>query len=145
HLALWHGFTPAPAMSAIALAGGLLLMWRHGTVNRLRLAVPRPEAMRLFQASIAGMVRLSRWFLRRLDNASLPSYLGVIVASIGGLAITGYLIAGGAPPAAARALLPVNVPAVTGWILLRLACGLMIMLHHDRLAALIVTSIVGLV
>src|SRR5690606_12506800 len=32
HLALWHGFTPALAMSAIALIGGLVLLWRHGAV-----------------------------------------------------------------------------------------------------------------
>ena len=145
HLALWHGFTPALAMSAIALVGGLLVLWRHDSLNRLRMAFPRPEAMRLFQASIAGMVRLSRGFLRRVDNASLPRYLGVIAASIMALAIAGYLGAGGAPLAGGRAVLPVNLPAVTGWILLLLACGLMILRHHDRLAALIVTSIVGLV
>ncbi len=142
-LALWHGLTPALAMSVIALAGGLLLLWRHADVDRLRLAVPRPDAMRLFQAAIAGAVRAARWLLRRLDNGSLPRYLGVIVAAILVVVLTGYWRAGGAAPGD-RPPLPVNAPMVTGWLLLVCACVLIVLRHHDRLLALIITSIVGL-
>ena len=38
-----------------------------------------------------------------------------------------------------------TLPAVTGWLVLLVACGLSSLRHHDRLLALIVTSIVGLV
>jgi multicomponent K+:H+ antiporter subunit A len=89
YLALWHGFTPALAMSVIALVGGLVLLWAYSMVNGIRLAVPRPDAMTLFQASIAGMVRASRLFLARLDNGSLPRYLGIIVVTIGLFGVAG--------------------------------------------------------
>jgi multicomponent K+:H+ antiporter subunit A len=145
HLALWHGPTPALAMSATALVGGLVLLWAYAAVNRMRLAVPRPDAMILFQASIAGMVRASRLFLGRFDNGSLPRYLCVIVATIGLFGLAGYFGAHPAPVAGGRATLPATLPAVTGWLVLLLACGLMVRRHYDRLAALIVTSIVGLV
>ncbi|MFZ5783708.1 MAG: monovalent cation/H+ antiporter subunit A [Pseudomonadota bacterium] len=149
HLALWHGFTPALGMSAIALAGGLALLAAYAPVNRLRLAVPRPDAMILFQAAIAGLVRAARRFLGALENGSLPRSLGVIVATIGLLGLSGYL--GGspdgepAPLAGGRATLPATLPAVAAWAVLLLACGLIVRRHHDRLFALIVTSIVGLV
>ena len=145
HLALWHGLTPALAMSVIALVGGLVLLWAYRAVDRLRLAVRRPDAMALFQAAIAGTIRASRRLLGRIDNGSLPRYLGAIVATIGLLGLAAYL---GAPPASVagdRATLPATLPAMTGWLVLLVACGLVVLRHYDRLAALIVTSIVGLV
>lgn len=145
HLALWHGLTPALGMSVIALVGGLVMLWVYPAANRLRLAVPRPEAMTMFIASVAGMIRASRIILGRIDNGSLPRYLGVIVGTIGVLALTGYLAAARAPLAGDRVTLAATLPAVTGWLVLLVACGLIIRRHYDRLTALIVTSIVGLV
>jgi multicomponent K+:H+ antiporter subunit A len=145
YLALWHGLTPALAMSVIALAGGLALLWAYLAVNHLRLAVPRPEAMTLFQASLAGMVRMSRRAIARLDNGSLPRYLGIIVLTIGLLASVGFVGNGPVLLTGDRATLPVTLPAVTGWLVLLLACGLIVRHHYDRLTALIVTSIIGLV
>lgn len=145
HLAVWHGLTPALAMSAIALVGGLALLWVYPAINRLRLAVPRPEAMTLFQALVAGAVRTSRQVIVRLDNGSLPRYLGIIVVTIGLLAGVSFFGAEPTPLAGDRALLPATLPAVTGWMVLLLACGLIVRCHYDRLTALIVTSIVGLV
>src|SRR3546814_4246902 len=46
HFALWHGLTPALGMSILATAGGIFLLWRYDAVNRVRLALPRPEADR---------------------------------------------------------------------------------------------------
>jgi len=145
HLAVWHGVTPALAMSAIALAGGLALLWAYPQANRMRLAVPRPEAMTMFKASVAGFVLASRGMLRRTDNGSLPRYLAVIIVTIGLLGLAGFLGAAPAPIAGDRATLPASLPAITGWLVLLLACGLIVWCHYDRLAALIVTSIVGLV
>jgi multicomponent K+:H+ antiporter subunit A len=145
HLALWHGLTPALGMSMFATVGGLVMLWVYPAANRARLAVPRPEAMTIFMTSVAGMIRASRIILGRIDNGSLPRYLGVIVGTIGALALTGYLAAARAPLAGDRATLAATLPAVTGWLVLLVACGLIIRRHYDRLTALIVTSIVGLV
>jgi multicomponent K+:H+ antiporter subunit A len=145
HLALWHGFTPALGLSAVALAGGLALLWAHAPANRLRLAVPRPDAMILFQAAIAAMVRGARRCLAAIDTGSLPRSLAVIVATIGLLGLAGYLNAGPTALAGERATLPATLPATAGWAVLLLACGLIVRRHHDRLFALIVTSIVGLI
>jgi multicomponent K+:H+ antiporter subunit A len=145
HLALWHGVTPALIMSAVALAGGLGLLLGYAAVNRVRLSVPRPDAMRLFQGAVSGAVRLCRLLLERIDDGSLGRTLGVIVVTIGLFGLAGYLGVGPAPLAGDRATLPVTLPTVTGWLVLLLACALIVRRHHDRLEALIVTSVVGLV
>jgi multicomponent K+:H+ antiporter subunit A len=145
HLALWHGITPALGMSAIALAGGLLLLWRVEAANRLRLALPRPQAMRMFQSTIAGSVRFARGLLRRFDNGSLPRYLGVTTLAVLAMAASGFWQAGGAELSGGGPTLPASIPAITAWVLLLVACGLVVVRHHDRLMALIITSIVGLV
>src|SRR3546814_7789784 len=55
HLKLWHGVTPALGMSIIATAGGAFLLWRHDAFNRIRLALPRPEAKTMFDATVGGL------------------------------------------------------------------------------------------
>jgi multicomponent K+:H+ antiporter subunit A len=143
NLALWHGLTPALAMSGIALAGGLAVLWGYPAINRLRLSVPRPDAMTLFQGFMATLVVDARRLLDSIDNGSLVRYLGIIVTAVLAFGLAGFLGAAYAP--GARATLPATLPAVTGWVVLIAACGLMVLRHHDRLFSLIVTSIVGLV
>jgi multicomponent K+:H+ antiporter subunit A len=143
YLSIWHGFTPALAMSAIAVAGGLMMLWAYSAINAVRLSAPRPDAMTLFQAAIAGLVLLARRIHDAIDNGSLPRYAVVVAVAIAGLGLAGFL---GAPHAAGtRETLPVTLPAVTGWLALLAACGLVVHGHHNRLFALILTSVVGLV
>jgi len=144
HLALWHGLTPALGMSVIAIGGGLALLWGYAAANRIRLSVPRPDAMILFTAVIAGTVRMARAVIERLDDGYLPRYMAAMVCTIGVFGLAGFLHAGPISIAGDRAALPATLPAMTGWLLLLLACGLIVRRHHDRFLALIVTSIVGL-
>jgi multicomponent K+:H+ antiporter subunit A len=145
YLALWHGLTPALVMSLFAFAGGFALFWAYPAVNRARLAVPRPDAMTMFQATVAGIARASRVVTIGLDGGSLPRYLAVMVATIGLLGLSGFLGAPSSPIAGDRATIPASPPAITAWLVLLLACGAIVRHHYDRLSALIVTSIVGLV
>jgi multicomponent K+:H+ antiporter subunit A len=145
HFAIWHGLTSALFMSVFALAGGLALLWAYSSLQRLRLAMPRPDGMALFQGFVANSVRASRSVLGLLADGGLPRYLAVILMTIGCLAFAGYIQAGPGPLAGVRAVLPATIPAVTGWFVLLLACGLIVRQHHDRLAALIITSVVGLI
>jgi len=145
HLALWHGLTSALAMSMLALAGGLVFLRGYAFVDRLLRPVPRPNAMAMFDGLITGMVRGAKLVLGHIDNGSLPRYLGVITVTIGLLGLAGYLGAAPTSVSGDRATLPASLPAVTGWLVLLLACALIVKHHYDRLAALIITSIVGLV
>jgi multicomponent K+:H+ antiporter subunit A len=143
YLAMWHGINAALIMSIIATIGGLLLYVLYSQVNQLRMAMPRPDAMSMFQKSIAGVVVVSRRLIGFVDNGSLPRYLAVTVAAICTYGLAGFL---GAPHASGtRATLPVTMPAAIGWIALIAACALIVVRHYDRLFALIITSVVGLI
>jgi multicomponent K+:H+ antiporter subunit A len=145
HLVLWHGLTPALGMSTIGTAGGLILLWLYPTANRVRLAVPRPKAMTMFKTCVAALVQTSRFVIGSIDDGRLPRYLAIIVGTIGILGLVGFLGAAPASISGDRVLLPATLPAITGWLVLLLACGLIIWHHYDRFAALIITSVVGLV
>ena len=54
HLALWHGLTPALFMTAVAVAGGMLLLAAYRPAWPCRLAMPRPEAKSIFDAVIGA-------------------------------------------------------------------------------------------
>jgi monovalent cation:proton antiporter len=52
YFSLWHGFTPALAMSMLAIMGGLAMLAAYQPINRWRLTLLRPEAKRIFEAAI---------------------------------------------------------------------------------------------
>lgn len=141
-LSIWHGFTPALFMSITGFAGGLLLLRRHAAVDRLRLSLPRPEAKAIFDRTIAGAVGLAHRATFSIHTGSLPLYLGVISTAIVIAGTAAFLT--GTHGAGARALLPVNPPALLTFAALAATCVGVVALHANRLLALILTSVVGL-
>ena len=143
YLALWHGVTPALIMSGIALAGGGLLFAMHGRANAVRLSVPRPEAKEAFETVVNASVFAARSLLAELHNGSLARYLGVIVVAL--LAVGGYAFWTADHGPGTRPLLPVSAPALVAWFALVAACIAVALKHSERLFALILTSVIGLV
>jgi multicomponent K+:H+ antiporter subunit A len=141
-LTLWHGFTPALFMSIAGFVGGFLLLRHHGAADRLRLALPRPEAKAIFDRAIAGAVALAHRATYAVHTGSLPLYLGVISVAVVVAGTAAFLT--GAHGAGTRATLPVNAPAVLTFAALAATCGLVVVLHANRLLSLLLTSIAGL-
>jgi multicomponent K+:H+ antiporter subunit A len=130
-------------MSAVALAGGAVLLWQHGRANRLREALPRPEAKAMFEGLIALSVRASRAFSERLQNGSLQRYLAFMV---GGAIVVGYAAFFGTTHGpGARATLPAAPVAVVAWLLLIGSCIAILFLHRRRLLLLVLSSVIGLI
>jgi len=143
HLALWHGFTPALFMSAIALAGGIALYLLYRPANAVRLAVPRPEAKRLFDQTVAGAVAASRAISDRLHDSSLPSMLCWTLVTLLALGLYGFF--SGEFTAGDRPMMEPSGVAVVAWILLAVATGAIVLQHRRRLLALILVGVCGLV
>ena len=141
--ALWHGFTAAAVMSAIALVGGALLFAAYGPTNALRLAVPRPEAKDIFDAVTGSAVAAARRLIDFVHDGSLARYVGVMLVAIIAVGAAGF--AGGTYEAGTRATLPPGLPGVIAWITLVAASGAVAVRHRDRLLSLVLTSIVGLI
>jgi multicomponent K+:H+ antiporter subunit A len=141
--ALWHGYTPALGMSAIALIGGSVLLSVYKPVNTFRLAWRRPEAKRLFEGAVDAAVLAARRFLDSTHTQSLPRYAGVIILATIGLGVFGFF--NGTHEEGAREALPASVTALIVWGVLIVVCATVIARHDDRLLTLILTSVVGLV
>ncbi len=141
-LALWHGLTPALYLSLAALAGGSLLLWRYRAALRLRQRLPLPEAKRLFEGAIDGLVRLARFGIDGLHNGSLQRALAFL---IGAAIVVGYGAFFGAEHAAGeRPMLPMNGVALVAWLLLIGACAAIVVLHRRRLMLLVMIGVIGL-
>ncbi|HRP65757.1 MAG TPA: monovalent cation/H+ antiporter subunit A [Thauera sp.] len=143
HLALWHGFTPALALSGIALVVGLTALHHYPRVRALWQAGPHPEAKAMFDAAIGGALALAQRLTHGLHNGSLQRYLAF---AIGAMAVAGFIAFAGAPhEAGTRTLLPAQPVAVVAWALLLGGCVLTVVFFRKRLLSVLVVGTVGLI
>ncbi len=142
-LKLWHGLTPALLMSALALAGGIVVLRAHAPLDRLWRRIPWPEAQAIFDAILGALVACARRLTAGLTNGSMPRYAGVFLLSV--LAAGALAWTTGLAPAPARPLSPVTPIDIVGWLMLVTATLAVLRHHHDRFLALILVSVVGIV
>jgi multicomponent K+:H+ antiporter subunit A len=142
YIKIWHGLTPALYMSLIAVFGGLAVLMLFKPLSKIWETTPRPEAKVIFEAIIAAFVRLSQVLTHPLHNGSFTRYamIGVIAMIAAGY----HAYATGTVAAPVRAIQAAGPVPIAGWAMLVAAtCGLVIM-HRQRLLALILIGIVGL-
>ncbi len=88
-LALWHGLTPELALSGLTVAGGALLYWG---LPRLRPTLARLDVgerigpQRVYEAGLAGMLRLAAGQTRVIQSGYLENYISIILLTAAGLA-----------------------------------------------------------
>jgi len=144
-IAIFHGFNLPLVMSALALALGTLMYWVLLHRLDLHLHVPSGWTGRLlFTRAVDQLVLACRGLTGWLENGSLQRYLALMI----GFA----LVAGVAPFLAERdvaltgpvALMPANVFAWALWLVLVAASLGAVLVHRQRLAAVILVAVVGL-
>ena len=148
-LAIWHGFNLPLAMSAVALAGGLLLYFGLQKFVDLHRLIHWPRGGReVFVFVVERVVRAAGALTAALVNGSLQRYLLLLVVLA--------LAAGAGPPLAAwmQGGLPERLPAIEGatpfafvavWAIGVAAAFGTVFAHRARLLALILVGAVGLV
>ncbi len=144
NLAIWHGFNPALWMSVIALiGGGLIYLGRQPLFILHERLEGRLEFKLLYHYLLEALFKGAKTVSRLLDAQSLQQMLFIFMAFILMLGALGYLDS----PAALtgeRILLPVDgVSLVIALILMIAALGTVI-LHQQRLTALILMGMAGL-
>jgi multicomponent Na+:H+ antiporter subunit A len=142
YLALWHGFTPALGLSALIVAGGILLHRFRSQVADLQRALPSLPPGELLYRRVVNVLDLAAvWITGRTQRGSLMFYLSVILITaivvplvaliaeetppLGSLRVSdgpGQLIAGAAMvvaallvPLARKRFLAVLLVSVTGY------------------------------
>ncbi|MHA6265080.1 monovalent cation/H+ antiporter subunit A [Arenibacterium sp. CAU 1754] len=141
-LKLWHGVTPALYMSGIAVVGGLILLALHRVLNGAWLALPRPEAKAIFDALFAGLTRLSRGITDVLHDGNFGRYAAIFVVFT--LAMAGYAYQTGVLSPVTRTMLDITPLAAIGWFCLVGSTLCIVAFHRNRLLALVLIGVVGL-
>ncbi len=142
-LKIWHGFTPALYMSMVATAGGLILLSAHGALDAIWRRMPRPEAKIIFDAVIAWSVAGARAFTYAVHNGAMTRYAAVFALTVGLCGAAAWV--SGTPAAAVRQLLPASFVPAVAWLLVLVATAGMVLFHRNRLVALILMGINGLI
>ncbi len=139
----WHGlYAPALWMSLAAIGGGLMLLGSYPRLRALWDATPRPDAKRIFDGIIEPFAALSRTVTEGLHNGGFARSLVLAVLAIAGAAW--WAFSGGSYLAGTRPTLPIMPVAATLWAVLMIAAIVTPFLHRNRLVALILTGVVGL-
>jgi multicomponent K+:H+ antiporter subunit A len=142
YLKIWHGLVPALYMSIAAVLGGLLLMAMFNPLSRMWEAAPRPEAKVIFEGLVEWVAALARAVIHPLHNGAFSRYAAV--ASVTILAAGFHAWTTGTIAAPTRVMQEAGVVPIAGWLMLVAATLGLVMLHRNRLLALILIGIVGL-
>ena len=143
-LAIWHGFTAALALSVLASAGGAAMYWALQRKYDLHLHAPsgwtaRLAFQRLMDAALAAAARVTQ----ALENGSLQRSLVCLFAVA--LALGAAPLLGGGIPAGSRPLTPLTPVGVVAAIVLAGAALGCAVFHRQRLVAVVLVGVVGLV
>ncbi|MDF0601855.1 monovalent cation/H+ antiporter subunit A [Psychromarinibacter sp. C21-152] len=142
HLKLWHGVTPALFMSVIAVVGGAILLGLHRPLDRLWIAMPRPEAKVIFDWIVRQAATVSGRIAEGTHNGAISRYLAIFTAAT---VVLGYLAwAGGGMAPATREMLPIPPVVGVGWVMLLGATLAVVVMHRNRFRALVLIGIIGL-
>ncbi len=140
----WHGLgSPALWMSLAAIGGGFALLAGFPRLRALWDTTPKPEAKRLFDATIAPLAAAARTITRTLHDGALTRAIAIGTAAIAATAAYAFATATHAP--GTRPPLPVQTVPVIAWLLLMAATLGVALLHRNRLLALLLTGIIGLI
>nr|WP_225984547.1 monovalent cation/H+ antiporter subunit A [Noviherbaspirillum aerium] len=143
-LAIWHGFNLPLAMSVFAMAGGAAVYFFLQRAYDLHRYVQSPFGGHwLYREALANLLRFSTALTRGLENGSLQRYLAWTVAValvMGASPFLSWEWTLGEQPHTA-----VNGVAVVIWIMLAVVTVATVVLHEQRLAALVLVGLVGLI
>ena len=143
HLSIWHGFTPALGMSAVAVVVGLLALRHYAKVRERWQAGPHPDAKVMFDTALEALVKVSRFVVLGLHNGSLQRYLAFMVGAAVVLGFASFI--GGNHAPGSRETVPAGLAVTVAWLMLLIAVVLGVRMHRARFSALIVLGVVGLV
>ncbi|MBS3805436.1 MAG: monovalent cation/H+ antiporter subunit A [Oleiphilaceae bacterium] len=129
-------------MSLTAMVGGLVFYMARNTLFRIHSRLPEVDAKEIFDWVLRGAVRLSQNRVYQLENGSLQRYLAFLILT----AITMVGLAVLQVPAwkGSIALTPPDLLTTGGVLILTLSAIGVVILHRQRLRALIMVGVTGL-
>ena len=139
---IWHGLVPALYMSIAATVGGLILLSLFRPALKLWDTAPRPEAKTIFEAVIVAAVSGARTFSHGLHNGAFTRYAAIFAVTV--VAVGAHAWSTGVTGPATRSMQPAEAVPIAGWLMLVAATVALVFQHRNRLLALILIGIAGL-
>lgn len=143
HIKIWHGLVPPLYLSMVAVIGGLLLLLVYAPALRIWDRTPRPEAKVIFDAVIKAGVAFARGVIHRAHDGAFSRYAAIMAITV--VAVGYHAWATGTLGAETRVQQLANPVQIVGWLMLVAATLGLVLFHRNRLLALILIGIVGLV
>lgn len=143
NLAIWHGFNMPLLMSCIALVGGILVYAQRAPLFRWYEGLPDINARVLFENTLRFLYGLVSRSLARIENGSLQRYISLLLVAMIVVLVAGLTplsrITGEVELTAVDPLTALGLLVMAGSALLTMG------FHRQRLTALLMLSVVGLV
>ncbi|MFN3901953.1 MAG: monovalent cation/H+ antiporter subunit A, partial [Alishewanella aestuarii] len=141
-LAIWHGFNLPLLMSAIALAGGVLMYVKRKQLFDFQSALPGVDTLNIFEQLMKQLTRSAEKLYNWIDNGSLQRYMALLLTAfviLAGLPLIQMDALGGG-----RAEIPIDAVNATGAAMLLISAFATVVWHRKRVVALLMISVVGL-
>ena len=144
-LAIWHGPSPALAMSIIALFAGLMIYLGRKPLFVLHERLEGLlDGRAIFKKMMSALLGYARQITTFLENGSLQRQIKLLLIAV--LTICGSaLVLSSSPLIGSRPMLPVDGVSLLAVLALIAAVLAATILHRARLTALILTGAVGLI
>lgn len=143
HIAIWHGINLPLVMSTTALIGGLLLYHqRKGLFAFYERNYHRDEKI-VFERQVQRSVRIAQFITETIENSSLQRYMALLIGAT--LIIGGVEFFKLSELAGPIAMMPLDAISVLAAIVLVISALATAGLHHNRVAALLLLGVVGLI
>ncbi len=143
HIAIWHGINLPLAMSVAALLGGLLLYYQRAGLFAFYERKYRVDEKAEFEKRIQGVVRFAQRVTDTIENGSLQRSAALFIATALLLAAVEFWPLG--QLLGNVALTPLDWVSVLLAVVLMIAALVTVFIHHNRVAALLVMGVVGLI
>ena len=141
---LWHGWaSPALYLSILAFGGGFVLFGCHYRLARIWQATPLPDGRAVFDALMTGLMTAAQTATRTLHTHSFSRAIAIAVTAI--TAVCFWAFFGGSHAPGTLAPTPLSFPTVALWLVLAVSLAGSVMLHRQRMIAVLLIGVVGLI
>jgi len=143
-LAIWHGINPALIMSMVALAGGAAIYFlRHPLFSWHDRTIGRIDGRAMYGWLERGLFRSAGQLDGMLHSPALQRMVAVVILGAVVLALHG--IWGFGPLGGDQPLTPLDPVSLVAAAILAVSAVGTVLLHRQRMLALLLLSVVGLV
>lgn len=143
HIALWHGVNVPLAMSVAALLGGLLLYYQRKGLFAFYERGYRVDEKVEFEKRIQSVVRFAQRVTDAIENGSLQRSAALFITTALVMATVEFWPLG--QILGTVALSPVDWVSLLLAMVMIIAALVTVIMHHNRVAALLVLGVVGLI